>query len=158
MAGGRPTLYKPEYADQARKLCLLGSTDKELADFFEITEATLNNWKTEHPEFFESLREGKELADAKVADRLYQRALGYEHPEVHISNYQGMITETPITKVYPPDATSAIFWLKNRQRNKWRDKVETGITDKDGNDVQPVDPQETARRIAFLLAQAVNKE
>jgi len=28
----------------------------------------------------------------------------------------------PTTKHYPPDATSAIFWLKNRQRDKWRDK------------------------------------
>lgn len=35
MAIGRPTKYRPEFAEQARKLCLLGATDKELADFFE---------------------------------------------------------------------------------------------------------------------------
>lgn len=33
--GGRPTKYKEEYTDQAYKLCLLGATDKEMADFFE---------------------------------------------------------------------------------------------------------------------------
>lgn len=122
---GRPTLYKEEYAEQARKLCLLGATDKELADFFDVAESTLNLWKLEHPEFSESLKKGKTQADAEVADRLYQRAMGFEHPDVHISNYQGLITQTPIIKVYAPDPTSAIFWLKNRQRDKWRDKVET---------------------------------
>lgn len=34
---GRPSGYKPEYAEQARKLCLLGATDQEIADFFEVT-------------------------------------------------------------------------------------------------------------------------
>lgn len=121
----RPTLYKPEYAEQARKLCLLGSTDKDLADFFEVCEATLNNWKTDFPEFLESIKRGKTQADAEVADRLYQRAMGFEHPEVHITSFQGFITVTPITKIYAPDPTAAIFWLKNRQRAKWRDRVET---------------------------------
>jgi hypothetical protein len=34
MERGRPTKYKEEYNEQAYKLCLLGATDKELADFF----------------------------------------------------------------------------------------------------------------------------
>ncbi len=122
---GRPTLYKEEYAEQARKLCLLGSTDVELADFFEVAESTLNLWKLEHPTFSESIKKGKAQADADVADRLYQRAMGYEHPDVHLSNFQGVVSVTPITKVYAPDPTAAIFWLKNRQRSKWRDKVDT---------------------------------
>lgn len=36
MTAGRPTLFKPEYIEQAKKLALLGATDKELADFFEV--------------------------------------------------------------------------------------------------------------------------
>ncbi len=47
--------------------------------------------------------------------------MGYSHPAVHVSNYQGDITLTPITKHYPPDTVAAIFWLKNRQPAKWRD-------------------------------------
>lgn len=125
MTIGRPTRYKEEYADQARKLCLLGSTDAEMSDFFEVCEATLNTWKQAYPEFLESIKRGKSQADANVADRLYQRAMGYEHPEVHITSFQGTITVTPITKVYAPDPTASIFWLKNRQRGKWRDRVET---------------------------------
>ena len=36
MSAGRPTDYKPEFADQARKLCELGATDQELGDFFAL--------------------------------------------------------------------------------------------------------------------------
>lgn len=122
---GRPSDYKPEYAEQARKLCLLGSTDAELADFFEVAESTLNLWKLEHDEFSESIKKGKSQADANVADRLYQRAMGFEHPEVDIRVIDHQIVQTPITKIYAPDPTAAIFWLKNRQRAKWRDKVDT---------------------------------
>lgn len=132
---GRPTLYKDEYVEMARKFCLLGATDIELADFFEVAESTLNLWKIEYPAFSESIKKGKAQADANVADRLYQRAMGFEHPEVHVSNYQGEITLTPIQKIYAPDPTAAIFWLKNRQRAKWRDKQDYEHTGADGGPI-----------------------
>jgi DNA-binding XRE family transcriptional regulator len=122
---GRPTKYKEEYATQAYKLCLLGSTDAELADFFEVSEQTINSWKQEFPEFLESIKKGKEVADATVAEKLYHRATGYEHPEVITASFQGQITDrVTVTKHYAPDPTAAIFWLKNRQPKKWRDKQE----------------------------------
>jgi len=126
--GGRPSLYREEHAEQARKLCLLGAKDAELADFFGVTEQTINGWKKSRKAFFDALNGGKLEADAKVANSLYQRALGYSHPDVHISNYQGEITVTPITKYYPPDTTAAIFWLKNRRRSDWRDKQDVSVT------------------------------
>ncbi len=30
----------------------------------------------------------------------------------------------PTIKHYPPDTTACIFWLKNRQRDKWRDRLD----------------------------------
>ena len=123
-AGGRPSKYKKEYAEQAAKLCLLGAIDKQMADFFEVEESTINNWKHDYPEFLESIKESKEIADANVAKSLYERATGYSHPDVHIGNYRGMPIITDIIKHYPPDATSMIFWLKNRQPEKFRDKQE----------------------------------
>lgn len=120
--GGRPTKYKEEYNEQVRKLCLLGATDERIGNFFEVDEATVNRWKIEYPEFRESIREGKETADANVADALYNRALGYSHKQDHISNFQGEITITPTTKHYPPDTGAAFIWLKNR--GGWKDKQE----------------------------------
>jgi hypothetical protein len=119
---GRPTDYKPEYAEQVEKLCKLGAIDKELAEFFEVSESTINLWKQVHPEFSESIKKGKLVADAEVAQKLFHRAIGYEHPDTHFSAYEGDVTETPTVKHYPPDPTAAIFWLKNRQPAKWRDK------------------------------------
>lgn len=126
--GGRPTDYKTEYVEQAYKLCLLGATDAEMADFFGVTEQTINNWKNEHKEFFESITRGKLFADANIADRLYQRAMGYEHEEDKIFQFQGAPVIVPTKKIYPPDTEAAKFWLKNRQKDKWRDKNETDLT------------------------------
>jgi hypothetical protein len=137
MPAGRPTAYREEYAEQAYKLCLLSATDKELADFFGVCEQTIQNWKDAHPEFVGSIARGKDTADANVAERLYQRAIGYSHPAVKIFMPAG--ADKPVyadyTEHYPPDTPAASLWLRNRQRHKWRDKQETGFTDKDGNDL-----------------------
>ncbi len=134
MPAGRPSEYDPKKTPkQARKACLMGAIDKDLADFFEVSEKTINNWKKEHPEFLQSIKAGKEIADAKVAKSLYERANGYSHPDVHVSNYQGKVTITDLTKHYPPETTAAIFWLKNRQPGKWRDRKE--VTGADGGPI-----------------------
>jgi len=120
MAGGRPSQYKPEYAKQAYKLCLLGHTDQELGSFFGVSEKTINTWKQKHPEFLQSLKEGKEIADSEVAASLYHRALGYSHPEDKIFNDGGEPLIVPTIKHYPPDTAAAMCWLTNR--TKWKHK------------------------------------
>lgn len=135
-ARGRPTKYKAEYAEQARKLCLLGATDAEMAEFFQVQETTINNWKRDHPDFLESIKKGKVLADAQVADKLFNRAVGYDAPDTDIRVINQEIVQTDIIKHYPPDPVSAIFWLKNRQRDKWRDKPEA--EDTQNNEPPPV--------------------
>lgn len=122
--GGRPSRYKSEYAEWAEKMAKLGATDAELADAFGVTEKTINEWKKAHVEFSLSLKKGKLLADAEVAAKLFHRATGYEHPEDDIRAINGEIVITPTIKHYPPDTTAAIFWLKNRQPAKWRDRPE----------------------------------
>jgi len=119
---GRPTKYDPNYNEQAYKLCLLGATDKDLANFFEVEEPTINNWKKEYPDFFQSLKAGKQVADSVIATKLFHRAKGYEHVETITASFQGKITDQrDVIKHYAPDTTAAIFWLKNRQPEKWRD-------------------------------------
>jgi hypothetical protein len=130
MPRGRPSKYKPEFCEQAAKLCKLGATDRELADFFGVKEWTINRWKAEYPEFSHSLKLAKDEADNRVEQSLYRRALGYSHDAVHVSNFKGDVTLTPIVEHYPPDTTACIFWLKNRRPDMWRDKfdVDTGLT------------------------------
>jgi len=120
--GGRLTKYKEEYAHIAYSLCLLGATDKDLAGALQVTEQTINNWKKEHKDFVLALKKGKIVADGEVAKALYLRATGYSHPEDKIFNDEGTPLIVPTIKHYPPDPTSCIFWLKNRQPQLWRDK------------------------------------
>lgn len=155
---GRPSKFDAAKCLQAEKLCKLGATDKELADFFEVSEQTLNTWKTEHPEFLESLKSGKERADAEVGHRLFERACGYSHPDVHLSNYQGQVTATPITKHYAPDTTACIFWLKNRRPDLWRDRMEH--TGRDGGPIETkvVTDEDLADWLSFeATAKAIEK-
>lgn len=121
---GQPTKYKKEYNELAYKFCLLGATDKQLADFLDVSEATINNWKMKEPEFLESIKKGKHRADAEVAEALYKRALGYEHTEDKIFNANGKPLVVPTMKHYPPDTAAAFIWLKNRKNKEWRDKQE----------------------------------
>ena len=122
MTVGRPTKYKKEYNDQVVKLCKLGATDREIADFFDVAESTLNNWKIKEPEFMESIKRGKIEADMNVADSLYKRAMGYEHAEDKIFNNNGepMIVKT--IKHYAPDTTAIMAWLNNRRPDQFRSK------------------------------------
>lgn len=134
---GRPTSYKPEYAEQAYKLCLLGSTDKEMADFFQVAESTLNLWKQEHKEFSESITRGKLIADAQVAESLFKRATGYTAKKVVTANYEGVISDTKEVNDYVgPDTQAASLWLRNRQPSRWRDKTDHELTGKDGGPIE----------------------
>jgi hypothetical protein len=148
---GRPTLYKKEYNDTVYKLCLLGATDTEIADFIGIEESTLNLWKNKHQDFMESIKRGKLIADANVADKLYQRATGYEHEDLYITQFQGEIIKEPIIKHYPPDTGAAALWLKNRRMNDWKDRHEVVNTN---NTTITLDATERAARIAELQRKA----
>ena len=125
-AGGRPSKYDPTKNDLVYKFCLLGATDEQIADMLNVDVRTVNNWKESEPEFFQSLKRGKEEADATIAQSLYHRAKGYIAPDIITATSNGLITDIKeVEKHYPPDTTAAIFWLKNRQPKKWRDKTET---------------------------------
>lgn len=130
---GRPSKYKPEYAELAYNYCLLGATDKTLAEFFDVSEQTINTWKQEHPDFLESLKNGKIEADARVANSLYRKAIGYEHAAVKIFNDQGAPMVVDYTERFAPDTTAAIFWLKNRQPALWRDTKDIDHKSTDGS-------------------------
>lgn len=121
---GRPSAYKPEYAKQAMKLCALGATDRDIADFFEISEATLYRWKLAHPAFCEALKVGKEPADDRVEQSLYRKATGYSFDTVKIFQFNGTPVVVDYVEHVPPSDTACIFWLKNRRPERWRDKPE----------------------------------
>lgn len=140
--GGRPSKYMPHFDRQAHLLCRLGATDAELAEFFHVTEQTINNWKNVHITFFESIKSAKLWADAEAADGLFKRATGFRYTEVKTKQVrpmseddgQGgiqaagdelMVVEVVTTeKEALPDVSAAFIWLRNRRPKDWRDKID----------------------------------
>jgi hypothetical protein len=120
---GRPTTFKPEYIEQARKLSALGHTDFELVQFFGVSLRTFAYWRSRNPVFLHSIRIGKKEVDERVERSLYQRAVGYSYETVKVFLPYG--SKEPVYATYiehvPPDTTAATWWLKNRNPAQWRD-------------------------------------
>ena len=133
---GRPSKIDKINFKQVEILAKRGFTDVEMSDFFEVTERTWNNWKNKNSDFFQSLKNWKEIADEKVERSLYERATGYSHDEDKIFNIDGVPLIVPTKKHYPPDTVAAIFWLKNRKPSEWQDKRNQEISGKDGKPVK----------------------
>jgi hypothetical protein len=98
---GRKSAFRPEYILIAKACARFGATEDEIANELNIGPATLDRWKQKYPEFRCALKAGKEASDDRVERSLYQLAIGW--------NGQ------------PPNTTAAIFWLKNRRPDRWRD-------------------------------------
>lgn len=119
----RQSSYQIRYAKIAEVLCAKGATDADLASAFGVTTSQIQTWYSKYPEFGEAVRKGKsDVFDPMVERALAQRAIGYtvDTEEVKVDK-DGNIIRYGLRKHYPPDPTSAIFWLKNRQPTKWRD-------------------------------------
>lgn len=119
---GRPTKYKVEYNNIAKALAIRGCKDTEIAEAFQVNVDTIHEWKKVYPDFSDSLKEGKELFDnGEVENALLKSAIGFKRV-VQKLDKDGCIHE--VEEELPPNPTSLIFWLKNRQPAKWRDKQE----------------------------------
>jgi hypothetical protein len=119
--GGRPTKYRAVFCKQAKKLCQLGATDWDLAQFFEVALDTITRWKLEHPKFSVSTKLGKGASDRRVEQSLFRRATGYSFNAVKIFIDEGKPLIVEYVEHVPPSDTAAIFWLKNRRKDRWRD-------------------------------------
>ena len=132
-----PRSYDPVVAHQAKKLCQLGATDIELADFFGVNADTIYRWKIEFSEFSEAIKLGKEPADDRVERSLYQRAVGYTFESVKI--FMPAKANEPVYAPYrehvPPDTAAASLWLRNRRKDEWRDKQQLEHRGPDGGPI-----------------------
>lgn len=99
-----------------------GLTDEEISKNIGISRSTLSEWKNRFSDISDALKKGKEIVDIHVENSLLKRALGYEYTEVTKELVNGqMVAVKQVTKHILPDTTAQIFWLKNRNPEKWRD-------------------------------------
>jgi hypothetical protein len=102
----------------------MGATDQELAKFFEVSLDTIHEWSNVNEEFSESRKVGKDACDNRVERSLYQKAMGFYRKAEKIVLIEDVPTVVHYQEYVPPSDTAMIFWLKNRRRDKWRDRQE----------------------------------
>ena len=165
MATRGRTEYDPNrHPRMAKALARNGYTDAQMAEIIGVTRKTICAWKTAHPAFGEALTIGKEEVDLQVEDGLLKRALGYDYEETEIVASKEGDTTKPAKikktkKHVPADVTACIFWLKNRQPGRWRDKHQTEVTGKDGGPIEVTSPREQiTSRIAGIAARIGQEE
>lgn len=98
-----------------------GKTDKQVAKLTGISQRTIDYWKKKHPDFLQSLKEAKNVADDIVEACLFARATGYNYMGEKQFWYEGTLTRVGVPVHCPPDVSAQIFWLKNRRPELWRD-------------------------------------
>lgn len=122
--------YKPQYAHQVYKLCLMGARDQDIATFFEVHRDTIFQWASLYPEFAEARKKGKLAADAEVAHSLFSRAMGVT------LNKQKVLSSGEIVdyqEQLPPDVRAAEYWLKCRKRDNWNPKNQVELSGDQSN-------------------------
>jgi hypothetical protein len=133
------SVWKDEYVRLAFYMALLGATDRQLSQVFDVSPQTIENWKHKKDGFLDALRQGKLEADGAVVHSMFQVSCGYSHPdEVILSNRckeydpkTGKLVRewteplrVPITKHYPPNVKAGLKWLAARHPETWGNKVE----------------------------------
>lgn len=113
--------HRAEILAEAKELGLSGATDFEAAEALGISVMTLNRWKARDPGFASALQLGKDIADGRIEATLYHKARGYTFRSEKIFQHEGRVIRAETIEHVPPSDTAMIFWLKNRQRDKWRD-------------------------------------
>lgn len=120
---GRPSAYKIEFDEMARRNYLLGYDDGDCAEFLGISIDTLHEWIKTKPTFSAARKDGKDRSDREVEAALRDRAVGYKHKEEKVFlGPNGKIVVYETDKQYPPDTKAAELWLNNRQGTRWKDR------------------------------------
>lgn len=114
MAGGRPTKYRKEYCQIAIDYLSEGYSVTALAGHLKVARSTVFKWAEDNAEFSDALKTGQALAAEWWERVLRQVALTGEG-----------------------NASAAIFGVKNRSREEWRDKQELDHTSSD-NSMSPL--------------------
>jgi len=110
MPAGRPSKYDPAFIDEVLPFMSQGYSTTALAGHLGVSRSTLYDWIDAHPEFRDAVKAGAAASAIWWEDCLRDNAQKGEG-----------------------NATSAIFGLKNRASDDWRDRKDVDLTSSDGS-------------------------
>lgn len=104
-----------------------GLTDEQIAHNCGVSRSTLNVWREKYQDISDTLKRGREVADREVENALYKSAIGHKETVKKVFRVKDKLEEREEEIYIPPNVTAQIFWLKNRKRDVWRDKIEQSL-------------------------------
>ena len=107
--------YDESFVEKAERYAGDGYTDAQIARKMNISRATFYVYKQQYPEFAEAIEYGREEADSKIENSIYQMAMGNYYLETTVT-CDGRTRTT--SRQMPPDLKAAIYWLERRDRKK----------------------------------------
>ena len=95
--------------ETVKDMLLDGYGDAAVAEALDISLSSLRRYRNEYPEFGELFTQCRSAADDRVEAALLKRATGYEVDDGKVRHI-------------PPDVRAAVFWLKNRRPESWKER------------------------------------
>ena len=120
MAGGRPTIYKPEFCELLIDHMVKGYSYESFAGLIGVSKQTIYDWEKANSEFLDAKKIGVEKS------RLFWETQGIEGiytTEVFTQDENG---STSTKKAL--NSSVWIFNMKNRFKDEWKDKQETELS------------------------------
>lgn len=149
-ARGRPTKFTEALEAKILELARKGKTGTQIAKIIGVHERTLRVWYHTKDGFLPALKEARDIADELVEAALFSRAVGYTREIKKETVYYGKVIAWTETMHVPPDTLAAIFWLKNRQPEQWREKSSGGD--------KPPGPQDPDEIVVEFQDETPNKD
>lgn len=120
-----------------------GLSDEQIAENIGISRQTLYTWKNKYSDIDDSIKKGREMATEQVENALFKKSTGYyvdvvEPIKVKETTFKEGKKVKEVEKIVnavkqiyiPPETGAQVFWLKNRAKEDWKDKV---VTESDGS-------------------------
>lgn len=115
-----------------------GLTIEQISENIGINRKTLWEWKNKEEKINQALKKGREVVDYIVENALLKKCVGYNVPVLKCFKVKQTIYNEDGKKIeekeeiverreevhIPADTIAQIFWLKNRKKEEWKDKVE----------------------------------
>src|SRR5262249_45489195 len=136
---GQPTKYNADWMPRLAKfMCERGAIQSELADAFNASTRTIQNWLNRHKELHDAVQINADVFNPRVERALAERAIGFFVTlREEYTDEKGHVVPAQ-RQYYPPDPTSMIFFLKNRMRDRYRDthNVDTTVRLKSSDELR----------------------
>jgi hypothetical protein len=152
---GPKTKFNEKIGEAFVRLTEEGKTLEEAADLLGFSKKTLCTWMGKHVDLGVAVREARKPADELVEAALFRRATGYSHPEEKVAiSKLGDVIPYVVEKRYPPDTQAAVFWLRNRQPKRWKEKTEGDVTVNNNLTVENLTDEQLNSKINAMLEKA----